>query len=152
MRKLAAGECDATLLALAGLQRLQEADAIASILSPEEMLPAVAQGAIGIETRAGDERCRAWLAPLHHPETAVRITAERALLAALDGSCRTPIAALAELAESRVTLRALILTPDGKEAHERQDSAAVADAARLGTECGTALRKVAGPRFFLERR
>src|SRR5215472_1201524 len=73
MRKLAAGECDATLLALAGLQRLQETDAIASILSTEEMLPAVAQGAIGIEMRAADESSRAWLAPLHHEPTAIRI-------------------------------------------------------------------------------
>jgi hydroxymethylbilane synthase len=95
--KLAAGECDATLLSLAGLRRIGQEGAATSILSTDEMLPAPAQGAIGVECRIDDQRTRGLLAPLHDVEAEYRITAERALLAALDGSCRTPIAALAEL-------------------------------------------------------
>ncbi|MBV9521159.1 MAG: hydroxymethylbilane synthase, partial [Alphaproteobacteria bacterium] len=148
MKKLASGACDATLLALAGLQRLGETAAIAAILSIEEMLPAVAQGALGIEIRSKDERVRRFLEPLHHAETAIRIAAERALLAALDGSCRTPIAALAEMAAGGVALHGSILTPDGRQCHEIARSAAAADAERLGAECGAALRAAAGPDFF----
>src|SRR5258708_11039206 len=97
LRKLAEGEYDATLLGLAGLQRIDEVAAIASILSPEEMLPAVAQGAIGVECRVADDATHAFLAPLNDAGTEACIAAERALLAALGGNCRTPIAGLAEL-------------------------------------------------------
>ncbi|HZS81572.1 MAG TPA: hydroxymethylbilane synthase [Stellaceae bacterium] len=148
LRKLAAGKCDATLLALAGLQRLGETAAITEILSVEDMLPAVAQGAIGVEIRAADQRVRRLLEPLDHAETTVAITAERAFLAALDGSCKTPIAALAEVAGEEVRLRGLIVSPDGKKAHETENYAPAADAARLGRECGEALRRAAGPGFF----
>lgn len=151
MRKLAAGECDATLLALAGLQRLKETQAIASILSVEEMLPAVAQGAIGIECRADDAATRALLAPLHHEETGVCITAERALLAALDGSCKTPIAALAELRDGMVSLRALVIRPDGTECHRTMRAGRAADVENLGTDAGRELRALAGPDFFSPR-
>lgn len=148
LRKLAAGECEATLLALAGLQRLGEEAAATAILSPEEMLPAVAQGAIGVEIRTADERIRELLGPLHDPATATRIAAERALLAALDGSCKTPIAGLAELRDGGIVLRGMILTPDGRQCHEIERSAPLADAERLGAECGAALRAAAGPDFF----
>lgn len=148
MRKLAAGECDATLLALAGLQRLKETQAIASILSTEEMLPAVAQGAIGIECRADDAATRALLAPLHHEETGVCIAAERALLAALDGSCKTPIAGLAELRDGMVSLRALVIRPDGTECHRAMRAGRAVDAENLGTDAGRELRALAGPDFF----
>jgi hydroxymethylbilane synthase len=149
LHKLAVGECDATLLALAGLQRLEETQAIASILSTEEMLPAVAQGAIGIECRAADRRTRDFLAALHHAETAVCIAAERALLAALDGSCRTPIAALAELDGGRVSLRALVIRPDGTESHWATRQGDSVEAAALGADAGAELRAAAGPDFFV---
>ncbi|MBV8650709.1 MAG: hydroxymethylbilane synthase [Alphaproteobacteria bacterium] len=148
MRKLAAGECDATLLALAGLQRLKQTEVIASILSVEEMLPAVAQGAIGIECRADDARTRDFLAPLNHGPTATCIAAERALLAALDGSCKTPIAALATLQGSEVALQALVIRPDGSESHAAERRGAAADAAALGTDAGAELKGKAGPGFF----
>jgi hydroxymethylbilane synthase len=148
MRKLAAGECDATLLALAGLQRLQQTEVIASILSVEEMLPAVAQGAIGIECRADDRRTRDFLASLNHGPTATCIAAERALLAALDGSCKTPIAALATLQESEVSLRALVIRPDGSESHGATRRGPAADAVALGTDAGAELKGKAGVDFF----
>ena len=88
MRKLADGEVDATLLAMAGLKRLGKADAATEILTPEDMLPAVCQGAIGIECRTGDDATRALLEPINGAPTGRRVTAERALLAGLDGSCR----------------------------------------------------------------
>ena len=114
LAKLAAGEVDATLLALAGLKRLGLADKATAILSSEEMLPAVAQGAIGVEIRAGDRRLADLLAPLNDPDTTDSVEAERACLAVLDGSCRTPIAALAEHEPGGILrLRALIALPDG---------------------------------------
>jgi hydroxymethylbilane synthase len=148
MRKLAAGECDATLLALAGLQRLGETQAIASVLSTAEMLPAVAQGAIGVECRADDQRVRDALVPLHHEPTATCIAAERALLAALDGSCKTPIAALATLTGTIVSLDALVIRPDGTASHRAARRGATVDAARLGADAGAELRRLAGPGFF----
>jgi hydroxymethylbilane synthase len=148
MRKLAAGECDATLLALSGLQRLKQTDVVASILSVEEMLPAVAQGAIGVECRAADKRTHDLLAPLNDADTAICIAAERALLAALDGSCKTPIAALAELDGGAVSLRALVIRPDGSESHWATRRGVAADAAALGTDAGSELRAAAGPDFF----
>jgi hydroxymethylbilane synthase len=148
MRKLAAGECDATLLALSGLQRLKQTDVISSILSLEEMLPAVAQGAVGVECRAADTRTRDLLAPLNHSETATCIAAERTLLAALDGSCKTPIAALAELRGGAVALRALVIRPDGSESHVATRRGAAADAAAMGRDAGAELKAKAGPDFF----
>src|SRR5262249_53426596 len=96
LAKLAAGEVDATVLALAGLKRRGIAEQVTAVLSPEEMLPAVAQGAIGVEIRAHDDRIASLLAPLADRATTEQVAAERACLAMLDGSCRTPIAALAE--------------------------------------------------------
>jgi hydroxymethylbilane synthase len=148
LRKLADGAVDATLLALAGLKRLGLAERITAILETDEMLPAVAQGAIGIETRAGDERVRRWLAPLDDAATAARVTAERALLAALDGSCKTPIAALAVLADGALVLDAMVIRPDGGERHATQRRGAADDAARMGADAGAELRQRAGPGFF----
>jgi hydroxymethylbilane synthase len=124
LAKLDAGDVDATLLAVAGLKRLGHAARITQILPPELMLPAVAQGAIGIERRRGDERVAAYLRPLNHEATGIRVTAERALLAALDGSCKTPIAALAEFdAAGRLSLRGLIVSPDGRVSHATEGPA-----------------------------
>lgn len=148
MDKIAAGEADATFLALAGLKRLGLADKARNILDVSEMLPAVAQGAIGIECREGDGRVQGLIAPLDHGETRVCVVAERALLAALDGSCRTPIAAHVTLAGSRLDLAALIALPDGSCRIDTRISGAVADGAALGAEAGARLRKLAPPDFF----
>ena len=149
LRKLAEGVVEATLLAVAGLKRLREENRITSILEPETMLPAVAQGAIGIESRIGDERVWRLLAPLNHPPSFTRVAAERALLAALDGSCKTPIAALAEFApDGGLVLQARIVRPDGTEMHEAARSGAASDAVRLGTEAGEELRSRVGAGFF----
>ena len=149
LAKLAAGAVDATLLATAGLKRLGLAAKITQILPPELMLPAVAQGAIGIERRTDDARIAAYLRPLDHHPTRRRVAAERALLAALDGSCKTPIAALAELDPAGgLTLRCLVVSPDGKLAHAAERSGAAADAEALGRDAGDELRRRAGAGFF----
>ncbi|MGB8274045.1 MAG: hydroxymethylbilane synthase, partial [Alphaproteobacteria bacterium] len=129
LRKLAEGQVDATVLALAGLKRLGLTDAPAAILSTEEMLPAVGQGAIGIECRSADERVRTLLAALNDEATRIRVTAERALLGALDGSCRTPIAALAEMeGQDRLHLRALLALPDGSKLFRAERRGPASDA------------------------
>jgi hydroxymethylbilane synthase len=148
LRKLEAGEVDATLLAVAGLRRLGMADSITAVLDPDIMLPAVCQGVIGIEMRAGDKRSQELLAALNHSVTASSTAAERALLAALDGSCRTPIAALAEIAGGTLSLRALIVRPDGSELIEARRSGPVGDAAALGSDAGEELRRQGGDGFF----
>jgi hydroxymethylbilane synthase len=129
LRKLAAGEVNATVLALAGLKRLGIEPAGAVILAPEVMLPAVGQGAIGIECRENDDDARA-------------------LLAALDGSCDTPIAGHAELDGGGLSLRALIARPDGSECLRAARSGTIADGAALGRDAGRELKTRAGPGFF----
>lgn len=146
--KVQRGDATATLLALAGLKRLHKEHVATAILSTDEILPAVAQGAIGLETRAGDERVRTLLAPLNHLETQVRVTAERACLAILEGSCRTPIAAFAELQGDVLRLRALIAMPDGSKVHRQEATAAAPDARDLGERIGRRLRDMAGPDFL----
>jgi hydroxymethylbilane synthase len=147
LAKLAAGEVDATLLALAGLKRLGLAETATAILSPEEMLPAVAQGAIGVEIRADDERVAGLLAPISDAATTEQVAAERACLAALDGSCRTPIAALAEHEGGILRLRALIALPDGSAVHRQDRRGPARQAVDLGRAVGEALRAAAGPAF-----
>ena len=147
--KVADGKVDATLLAVAGLARLGLESRITEILSEELMLPAPAQGTIAVEARAGDDRVLRYLAPLDDAASAARSTAERAFLAALDGSYRTPIAALAEIDDrGRLTLQARIIRPDGTQCHEARLSGAVSDTARIGREVGEQLRAEAGPGFF----
>ncbi len=149
MRKLGEGRADATLLAVAGLRRLGMDDALTSIMEPDEMLPAVGQGAIGIACRAGDDRVLALLAPLNHLSTLHRVTAERALLEVLDGSCRTPIAALARLAEDgTLALTGLIARPDGSEVLTTERHGRVADARAMGIDAGEELCRRAGPGFM----
>ena len=148
LAKLGRGEVDATLLAVAGLKRLGLADRATAVLEPDVMLPAVAQGAIGLECRDDDADMRDRLAPLHCQDTGVEVAAERALLAELDGSCRTPIAALAGLETDRLALDALIALPDGTAVHRVRRQAAAADAAALGTEAGRELKAMAGPGFL----
>ncbi|HEY8874597.1 MAG TPA: hydroxymethylbilane synthase [Stellaceae bacterium] len=145
--KLASGEVDALVLALCGLERLGQAGVASEILPPELMLPAVGQGALAIECRAADDKLRQRLAPLNDPATAASVAAERAMLAALDGSCRTPIAGLATITEGRLGLDALLLAPDGNAERRGRIEGAVADAVALGTELGERLRRDAGPEF-----
>jgi len=147
LAKLAAEEVDGLLLALCGLERLGQANAAGDILSTDLMLPAVGQGALAIETRSDDAELRELLSPLHDAASAACVTAERAMLAALDGSCRTPIAGLAELVGSEVTLRALLLAEDGSAELRAEGTRAIADAAGLGAELGERLRRDAGPQF-----
>jgi hydroxymethylbilane synthase len=147
--KLANGDADATLLALAGLKRLGRTEVATAILETTEMLPAVAQGAIGIEIRAADRRMRDLLRPLHHAATDAAVTAERACLAELEGSCRTPIAAYAVLTpDGQLHLRALIAKPDGSQLYRDERTGPVAEAARLGRDSGRHLKSLAGPGFL----
>ena len=149
LRKIEEGKADATLLAVAGLDRMGMQSRITEILPTDLMLPAPAQGIIAVEARVSDQRALRYVAPLDDAATSARAAAERALLAALDGSCRTPIAALAEIdAEGRLTLQARIIRPDGTRCHEAARSGAAVDAARLGHDAGAALRAEAGPGFF----
>ncbi len=163
LEKLDRGEADATLLALAGLKRLGLADEIITrgpgvILGLDDMLPAPSQGAVGIECRADDDTVRQLLSPLNHEPTRVRIAAERAALEALDGSCRTPIAALAEFADADgddidtdaeiLDLRVLVAKPDGSAMLETTRQGPGRDAAALGRDAGEELLGAAGPGFF----
>ena len=147
LAKLRDGIAAATFLAMAGLDRLG-LDIPCLPIDPDEMLPAVAQGAIGIEARADDTRVAALLAPVHHPATGHRLAAERAFLAGLDGSCQTPIAGLAELDGDRLRLRGEILRPDGSESLAHTVEGTIPDAAALGAECAAVLRTRAAPDFF----
>ena len=150
LRKLAEGQVDATLLAVAGLKRLGQGEILHAPLEPEVMLPAAAQGAIGLETRRGDTRTLNRLAALDHGPSHRRIAAERACLEVLDGSCRTPIAVLAELdgAGETLRLRALVALPDGSRVHHADLSGPVGDGEALGREAGRQLRAEAGAAFF----
>lgn len=147
LAKLEAGIADATLLAVAGLNRLGKQDKITAYLDPLEFLPAPAQGAIGIEIRESDTRTAELVAVLNHAPTATTIAAERALLATLDGSCRTPIGAFTELNGVSCRLTAEILSPDGREFYRGSVEGAAADAAKLGTQLGATLLEQAGPEF-----
>ena len=146
--KVQRGDATATLLALAGLKRLHKQNVATAILSVDEILPAVAQGAIGLETRAGDDRVNALLAPLNDRNTQLRVAAERACLGVLDGSCRTPIAAFAELSGDAMRLRALIALPDGSQVHRQDEVGTASDAAALGMQIGGRLKEMAGPDFL----
>lgn len=148
LQKLAAGVADCTFLAMAGLNRLDMTHVAAAAIEPEDMLPAVAQGAIGIERRADDMKTAALLEALHHTPTGQRLAAERAFLRALDGSCETPIAALAELDGTTLRLRGQVLRPDGSESLSEDRTASIADGAALGEDMAAALLKAGGEGFF----
>ncbi len=148
LRKLREGVAGATFLAMAGLARLKLEDVPAAPVAPEDMLPAVAQGAIGVERRQGDSRVAALLEAIHHAPTALRLAAERAFLARLDGSCRTPIAGLAELEDGRLRLRGEILRTDGSDAHSDDGSCPPEDGPELGCAMADRLLARAGAGFF----
>jgi hydroxymethylbilane synthase len=150
LRKLAAGEADATLLAVAGLKRLGMLDKATAILESDDILPAVGQGAIGVEIRSDDARMRDLLAALDHRATTLCVTAERACLAELDGSCHTPIAAHAEIVDGERTmrLRALIALPAGTSVHRDESRGPAPEAAAIGRAAGQRLKAAAEPAFF----
>lgn len=148
LAKLEQGVAAATFLACAGLRRLGLSDIIRAPIEPEDMLPAVAQGAIGIETRADDAATLALLAPLACADTHARLAAERALLAGLDGSCRTPIGGLATLEGAGLRLRAEIIRPDGSERIATERTGLVSDGAAMGADAAAELRRRGGPDFF----
>ena len=148
LKKLAEGVAEATFLAIAGLNRLAMDEVKRSAIAAEDMLPAVAQGAIGIERRADDTRVADMLAAIHCTETGTRLAAERAYLAALDGSCETPIAGLSELDGGTIRLRGEILRPDGSDCLEDAGEAPLEDAAALGHEIGVRLLARAPAGFF----
>lgn len=149
LRKLEEGVADATILALAGLKRLELTRHITRIMSIEEFLPAAGQGAIAIETRASDARVNDMAAAIDDADTSVALAAERALLDVLDGTCKTPIAAHAAVTAAAIELRGLIARPDGSAAHDVFVTGARADAARIGDEAGRELKRRAGPDFLV---
>lgn len=148
LRKLAEGVAAATLLAMAGLRRLGLHDVASHPIEADEMLPAIAQGVVGVEQRRDDDQVSALLAAIDDAPTARRLAAERAFLAGLDGSCQTPIAGLAELDGDRLRFRGEILRPDGSEALTHEGAGLAADAEAMGAEAAAVLRGRAGPGFF----
>jgi hydroxymethylbilane synthase len=148
LRKIEAGEADATLLAVAGLKRLGLLDKADELLDIDAFLPAVGQGAIGIETRADDAATRSLVAKINDADTATALAAERAFLAVLDGSCRTPIGGHARVSAGVVHFRGMIVRPDGSEAHEVSREGPSGDAAKLGADAGRELKARARADFF----
>ena len=148
LRKLDDGVVDATLLALAGLKRLGREAAATAVLEIDAFLPAVGQGAIGIEAREADTRTRELLAKINHAETLTALHTERAFLAVLDGSCRTPIAGHARIEGDGILFRGMILRPDGSEMHEAARRGAIQDGAALGADAARELKGRAAPGFF----
>lgn len=151
LRKLKEGDVHATLLALAGLKRLDMAENATSVLPVEEMLPAVAQGAIGIACRTNDDTMINYISSLNHEDTRLAVACERAFLEVLDGNCRTPIAAYAYRdKDGNCSFRGLLASPDGTKVYEASRSGTYAydDMIVMGKEAGHELKVQAGPGFF----
>ncbi|KAG9439511.1 hypothetical protein H6P81_019676 [Aristolochia fimbriata] len=151
LRKLTEGDVQATLLALAGLKRLNMTENVTAILSVEEMLPAIAQGAIGIACRSNDEKMANYIALLNHEETRLAVACERAFLTKLDGSCRTPIAGYAYRDKDGYCMfRGLVASPDGTRVLEtsRRGSYTIEEMVQMGKDAGEELLSRAGPSFF----
>jgi hydroxymethylbilane synthase len=140
LRKLHEGEVDATFLAVAGLNRLGLQHEVTQAMAMDDMLPAPAQGVIGIQTRQDDARMHELLAPLHHAATHLQLQAERAFLAGIDGSCRTPVAAHAFLSDGEIELRCEALTLDGSAVFVARRQGAAQDGARMGLEAAREIR------------
>ncbi len=148
LKKLEDGVADCTFLAMAGLNRLGMEEAARAPVAVSEMLPAIAQGAIGIERRGADEKLRELLMPIHDFPTGYRLDAERAFLRGLDGSCQMPIGGLASLHDETIHIRGEILRPDGSECLAHELRGPIDDAAELGAELARILLGDAGPYFF----
>lgn len=150
LKKIENEVVDATLLALAGLKRLGMSEVISSsqTLEWDDMLPAVAQGAIGIQCRSDDSSALRYLSALNHKETKEAVDCERAFLASLDGNCRTPIAGQAKVgADGTLTFRGLISKPDGSDMIRVEKTGKVGEAVLLGTAAGEEIKRIAGPKF-----
>ncbi len=148
LRKLEEGVAMATFLACAGLNRLGQSKLITSPVSPDEMLPAAAQGAIGVEVWEDDTRMRELLAPLNDQATQTTVDCERAFLGVLDGSCRTPIAGLAEISGDTLHLRAEVLSMDGSKYFATTRSGSLSEGVAMGLDAGEELKRAAGPDIF----
>lgn len=148
LRKLNDGVVDATLLAIAGLKRMGMEEFATTVLDWDEMLPAVAQGAIGIQCRSDDTQSLKYLAALNHPHTKACVDCERAFLAALDGNCKTPIAGQATITENKIVFKGLIAMPDGTQKYTIESSGDIADAESIGTKAGESIKQQAGDEFF----
>ena len=148
LKKIAEGVAEATILALAGLKRLGLERAAAAVLEPDAFLPAVGQGAIAIETRANDEATRRLVDAINDAATLTAVSAERAFLAVLDGSCKTPIAGHARITGDTLSFRGLIAKPDGSASFEATRQGAAGDAVALGSDAGRELKVRGGADFF----
>ena len=148
LKKLDDGVADCTFLAVAGLNRLKMKDIITAPISTNEMLPAVAQGAIGIERREKDVKVATMLEAIHSSTTGLLLSAERAFLEALDGSCETPIAGLAEFKNENLRFRGEILKTDGSEVFSDEQVVSKEDATLVGIEMAQKLLSQAGNDFF----
>ena len=148
LRKLSDGVVDATLLAIAGLKRMDMDDCATAVLDWDEMLPAVAQGAIGIQCRSDDERSLKYIDALNHPDTKACVDCERAFLEALDGNCKTPIAGQARIIDGKIKFKGLIAMPDGSQKFETESEGEIADAAKIGRAAGEKVKADAGEKFF----
>ena len=148
LKKLTDGVADCTFLAMAGLNRLDMSNIATMAIEPSLMLPAVAQGAIGIERRESDKVAAKFLEPIHHIETGQRLVAERAFLKELDGSCETPIAGLAVLNGKELLLRGEVLRPDGAEKLDGERRGSITDATEMALDLARDLHSQAGPEFF----
>jgi len=148
LRKLEDGVVDATLLAIAGLKRMGMDSHATSVLDWDEMLPAVAQGAIGIQCRSDDERSLKYIEALNHQDTKSCVDCERAFLEALDGNCKTPIAGQARIVDGKIQFRGLIAMPDGSKKYEIESEGAIEDAAKIGRAAGEDVKAQAGDKFF----
>jgi hydroxymethylbilane synthase len=148
MKKVAAGEFDAIVLAVAGVTRLGASGSITEILLPEWMLPAVGQGALGIETREDDRQASALVAALDDAETRACVTAERALLRELEGGCQVPLGAWARIERGELRIEACLLSSDGRECLRDQQRGAVGNAERIGRQLGQALKEAGADRIL----
>ena len=144
LRKLSEGVADATFLACAGLNRLGLAGKITAVVPVEVMLPAIAQGAIGIEIRDNDKTTRELLSAINHRPSETAVACERAFLKALDGSCRSPLAGLATLKDNTLSFRGHALTPDGIHCFETTRTGSANDAAHMGEEAGLEVKALGG--------
>ena len=148
LAKLESGVAGGTILAMAGLKRLGLDHVVTDLMSLKDFPPAPGQGAICIETRIGDVKIEEALAGIHHAPTGYALACERAFLAALDGSCRTPIAGYASVDGDFIAFNGLILSPDGRQAHQISEEGRAADAAAIGRAAGEKIRAQAGTKFF----
>ena len=148
LRKLDEKIVDGTLLALAGLRRMNMTQHATTVLEFDQMLPAVAQGAIGIQCRDDDERALRYIDALNHEETFTCVSCERAFLAALDGNCKTPIAGQAQIIDGELRFQGLVASVDGSQIYRSSKVGAPADAEKIGREAGEEIKAEAGIEFF----